>query len=72
MLRNGNKIRIPFDTSLFFSTNLAPSEVADEAFLRRIGYKIFVGDLPLDSYRQIFNDVCKEYGFESMQMLLNS
>jgi DNA-binding MarR family transcriptional regulator len=61
-LRNGNKFRIPFDTSLFFSTNLAPSEVADEAFLRRIGYKIHVGALPLDQYRQVFNDVCAEYG----------
>ncbi len=61
MLRNGNKFRIPFDTSLFFSTNMAPSEVADEAFLRRIGYKIYIGDLPLDSYRQIFDDVCTEY-----------
>ncbi len=61
-LRNGNKFRIPFDTSLFFSTNLAPSDVADEAFLRRIGYKIHVGELPLDQYRQVFNEVCMEYG----------
>lgn len=64
-LRNGNKFRIPFDTALFFSTNLAPSEVADEAFLRRIGYKIHVGELPLDSYRQVFADVCAEYGVKA-------
>lgn len=62
MLRNGNKFRIPFDTALFFSTNMAPSDVADEAFLRRIGYKIFVGELTLDNYRRIFDDVCLEYG----------
>jgi DNA-binding MarR family transcriptional regulator len=61
-LRNGNKFRIPFDTALFFSTNLAPTDVADEAFLRRIGYKIHVGELPLDQYRQVFSDVCAEYG----------
>jgi DNA-binding MarR family transcriptional regulator len=61
-LRNGNKFRIPFDTTLFFSTNLAPTDVADEAFLRRIGYKIHVGELPLDQYRQVFSDVCTEYG----------
>jgi DNA-binding MarR family transcriptional regulator len=60
-LRNGNKFRIPFDTTLFFSTNLAPTDVADEAFLRRIGYKIHVGELPLDQYRQVFSDVCAEY-----------
>jgi DNA-binding MarR family transcriptional regulator len=61
-LRNGNKFRIPFDTALFFSTNLAPTDVADEAFLRRIGYKIHVGALSLDQYRQVFSDVCAEYG----------
>jgi hypothetical protein len=64
MLRNGNKFRIPFDTALFFSTNLAPSDVADEAFLRRIGYKIHVGELPLHQYRQIFDDVCREYSVQ--------
>jgi DNA-binding MarR family transcriptional regulator len=64
-LRNGNKFRIPFDTALFFSTNLAPGEVADEAFLRRIGYKIHVGELPLDQYRQVFIDVCNEYGVDA-------
>jgi hypothetical protein len=58
MLRNGSKFQIPFDTLLFFSTNLAPAEVADEAFLRRIGYKIFVGELPVDEYRRIFRDAC--------------
>jgi hypothetical protein len=58
MLRNGSKFQIPFDTQLFFSTNLAPSEMADDAFLRRIGYKIFVGELPVDDYRRIFRDVC--------------
>jgi predicted ATPase with chaperone activity len=61
MLRNGAKFRIPFDTLLFFSTNLEPREVADEAFLRRIGYKIFVGEVTVDDYRQILRDVCDEY-----------
>lgn len=75
MLRNGNKFQIPFDTALFFSTNLAPSEVADEAFLRRIGYKIYIGDLPLDSYRRVFDDVCVEYDVvvnpETFDLLVN-
>jgi len=61
MLRNGAKFRIPFDTLLFFSTNLEPLDVADEAFLRRIGYKIFVGEVTVDDYRQILRDVCDEY-----------
>lgn len=61
MLRNGSKFRIPFDTLLFFSTNLQPAEVADEAFLRRIGYKIFVGEVGADDYRRILRDVCAQY-----------
>jgi hypothetical protein len=62
MLRNGAKFRIPFDTQLFFSTNLAPDEVADDAFLRRIGYKIFVGEVDLDDYRRIMREACAERG----------
>jgi len=60
MLRNGSKFRIPFDTLLFFSTNLDPASVADEAFLRRIGYKIFVGEVGLEDYRLIVRDVCSQ------------
>jgi energy-coupling factor transporter ATP-binding protein EcfA2 len=62
MLRNGGKFRIPFDTLLFFSSNLRPAEIADEAFLRRIGYKIFVGAVSRDDYRRITREVCAEYG----------
>ena len=62
MLRNGGKFQIPFDTLLFFSTNMAPGEVADEAFLRRIGYKIFVGAIGPDDYRRILRDVCVKFG----------
>ena len=61
MLRNGSKFRIPFDTMLFFSTNMQPSEVADEAFLRRIGYKIYVGEVSVADYRRILRDVCDEH-----------
>ena len=61
MLRNGAKFRIPFDTQLFFSTNLPPDEVADDAFLRRIGYKIHVGAVELDDYRRIVREACDTY-----------
>jgi hypothetical protein len=62
MLRNGSKFRIPFDSLLFFSTNLHPADVADEAFLRRIGYKIFVGEVEVDDYRRIMREVCTQRG----------
>ncbi len=38
----GLKFPIPFEVFVVFSTNLDPSELADEAFLRRIRNKIFV------------------------------
>ena len=39
-LANGKKIRVPFDQLIIFSTNLEPRQLVDEAFLRRIPYKI--------------------------------
>ncbi|NML15298.1 ATP-binding protein [Azohydromonas caseinilytica] len=61
-LRNGIKFRIPFDSLLFFSTNLRPEELGDEAFLRRIGYKIFVGPVPPEDYRHILRQSCEQFG----------
>ena len=42
MLRYGVKFQIPFELMVVFSTNLEPSDLADEAFLRRIHNKIYV------------------------------
>ncbi len=39
-LPNGKAIQVPFDQLLIFSTNMEPHDLADEAFLRRIPYKI--------------------------------
>ena len=41
-LPNGKKIQVPFDQLIIFSTNLEPRDLVDEAFLRRIPYKIEV------------------------------
>jgi len=45
-LANGLKIQVPFDQLLIFSTNLEPKDLVDEAFLRRIPYKINVPTRP--------------------------
>ena len=55
-LANGKKIRVPFDQLILFSTNLEPKQLVDEAFLRRIPYKINAdrpdrGDVPPDVRR---------------------
>jgi hypothetical protein len=57
-LHTGKKFQVPFDVIVVFSSNLQPSKLADDAFLRRLGYKIFVGPLPEGDYRRIFMKVC--------------
>jgi SpoVK/Ycf46/Vps4 family AAA+-type ATPase len=61
-LATGRKIDVPFDALVVFSTNLNPSELVDEAFLRRIRYKIQVNDPSWDDYREIFKRVCAHRG----------
>lgn len=63
-LHTGGSFEIPFDVKLVFSTNLTPEAIADEAFLRRLGYKIHVGPLSETEYEQIFRQVCTEYEIE--------
>ena len=53
-LPNGKKIEVPFDQLVVFSTNLEPRELVDEAFLRRIPYKIEVVDPTEDEFRRLF------------------
>jgi hypothetical protein len=47
---------------IVFSSNFAPDKLADGAFLRRLGYKILVDEINADQYRQIFCDVCADFG----------
>ncbi len=54
MLRYGVKFQIPFELMVVFSTNLEPSDLADEAFLRRIHNKIYVEAVDANSFDQIF------------------
>lgn len=57
MLRYGVKFQIPFEVMVVFSTNLDPSDLADEAFLRRIHNKILVEAVDAHCFDQIFQRV---------------
>jgi predicted ATPase with chaperone activity len=57
-LHTGRKIEVPFDVLIVFSTNLAPRDLVDEAFLRRIRHKIEISNPSWDEYREIFRRVC--------------
>ena len=56
-LRYGVKFQIPFELMVVFSTNLDPSDLADEAFLLRIHNKIYVDAVDTEAFDQIFSRV---------------
>ncbi len=58
-LHTGVKFPVPFDTRLIFATNLDPSDLVEEAFLRRIHYKIRVGNPTREGYSDIMKAVCE-------------
>ena len=62
-LSNGKKIKVPFDQLTLFSTNLEPKHLVDEAFLRRIPYKIQVTDPDETSFRKLIQLVAPKLGF---------
>src|SRR5690242_21794898 len=64
-LRYGVKFQIPFEVMVVFSTNLEPSDLADEAFLRRIQNKIFVDVVAPDTFDEIFRRVITERNLPS-------
>jgi predicted ATPase with chaperone activity len=73
-LATGKKIQVPFEQLIIFSTNLEPNDLADEAFLRRIPYKIEVGDPSREEFEALFKSVAKalhcEYRQEAVEHLI--
>ncbi|MCC6493797.1 MAG: AAA family ATPase [Pirellulales bacterium] len=61
-LATGKKIQVPFEQLIIFSTNLEPKDLVDEAFLRRIPYKIEVGDPSIEEFRRLFQASCLAVG----------
>jgi hypothetical protein len=53
-LASGKKIQVPFEQLIIFSTNLDPGDLVDEAFLRRIPYKINVPDPDEAEFHKLF------------------
>jgi hypothetical protein len=67
----GHHFEVPFDLVLVFSTNLRPEDIADEAFLRRLGYKIEFTPIEPDQYRRIWRGVCAERAIAFDPALVN-
>ncbi len=63
-LNTGQKFELPFATLLVFATNLRPSTLVDEAFLRRIHYKVFAESPGVEEFVHIFRNHCETRGLE--------
>ncbi len=59
-LQSGQKFEAPFMVLMVFATNIHPSKLVDEAFLRRIQYKILTGSPNRAAFKKIFERVCEE------------
>lgn len=55
---SGGKMTVPFEAFLIFSTNLKPDQLGDEAFLRRIQYKMLVRSPDEQEFLTIFRGYC--------------
>src|SRR5689334_5700329 len=61
-LHTGRKFETPFNVFIIFATNLKPESLADEAFLRRIPYKIRALNPTVEEYAAIFDLNCRKRG----------
>ncbi len=59
-LQSGQKFELPFMVLIIFATNIKPAELVDEAFLRRIRYKVFAESPTVAEFVHIFENCCRE------------
>jgi hypothetical protein len=58
-MHSGKRFQVPFDQLVVFSTNLQPKDLVDDAFLRRIPYKIEVANPSEQDFRKLFQIMAK-------------
>ena len=69
--QTGTKIQVPFECFLIFSSNLNPNDLGDEAFLRRLEYKMFMQNPSEEEFAAIFYDFCRQKNIECPMGLLS-
>jgi len=62
-LHTGKKIAVPFEQLLVFATNLNPADLVDDAFLRRMGYRLYITPPDKEIYATIFQQFVENSGF---------
>jgi predicted ATPase with chaperone activity len=70
-MASGKKIQVPFDQLIVFSTNLEPRDLVDDAFLRRIPYKIEVTDPTEEAFRELMITMAPMVGVEYDEAAVN-
>jgi len=70
-LHTGKKISVPFEELVVFSTNLEPSRLVDEAFLRRMGYRVRIEPPSEETYRRIFERYTENAGVSYEPLVLD-
>lgn len=61
-LQSGHKFELPFVVLLVLATNIKPADLVDEAFLRRIHYKVFAESPDREAFLRIFENYCGSVG----------
>jgi len=70
-LHTGKKIEVPFEQLVVFSTNLDEKDLADQAFLRRMGYRARVEPPTAQAYSEIFKSQAYKRGIAYDQSVLD-
>ena len=59
-LQSGVAFEVPFHVFVAFASNIRPSELVDEAFLRRVRYKVYADSPSAEEFIRIFENYCRE------------
>jgi len=70
-LQTGQKLPMPFGVLVVFATNIKPTELVDEAFLRRIHYKVFAESPTVEDFKRIFARCCQQRGIAYEEALVD-
>ena len=71
-LTSGQKLPVPFVVLVVLATNIKPAELVDEAFLRRIHYKVFAESPTASDFKQIFYRCCRERGVDYDEAMVDT
>jgi hypothetical protein len=70
-LQTGQQFQVPFRQLLIISTNLNPVDVTTPGMLRRLGYRLYLGDPSPERYARIFAAYCAKNGIDAPSGLVS-